>query len=71
MEVTNEALFYGAIAIVLAMLILSGTTKMRIYNLMSIPALLVIGILTYESVPFLIFVIGMIMFQIWYAMVKP
>jgi hypothetical protein len=71
MEVTNEALFYGAIAIVLAMLILSGTTKMRIYNLMSIPALLVIGVLTYESVPFLIFVIGMIMFQIWYAMVKP
>ena len=70
MDISNDALFYGAIVIVVAMIVLSAVTKMRIYNLMSIPALLVIGVLTYESLPFLIFVLGMIMFQIWYAMVK-
>jgi len=57
MAVSNDALFYGAIVIVVMMIVLGSITKQRV--------------LTYESVPFLIFVIGMIMFQIWYAMVKP
>jgi len=70
MLISNDALFYGALLIVIMMIVLAFITKQRMYNLMTIPALLVIGFLTYESIPLLIFIIGMILFQSWYAMVK-
>jgi hypothetical protein len=70
MAVSNDALFYGAIVIVVMMIVLGSITKQRIYNLMSIPALLVIGFLTYENAALMIFVIGMLLFQGWHALMR-
>jgi ABC-type methionine transport system permease subunit len=69
MTISNDALFYGAVAIFLVFTLLSTTTKARIYNLMTIPVLLVMGVMVYESVPFLILIIGTIMFELWYALI--
>jgi len=70
MSISSDALFYGAIVIVVMMIVLSAMTKQRVYYLMAIAALFVIGFLVYGSLPFLIFVIGMALFQMWYAMIK-